>query len=196
MPGLARQAAHLLDTLGIPSADVLGVSLGGGVAQELALRNRQRVGRLVLAATMCGLGGVPGNPLALSLLATPLRYYSPAFLRLTAGLVYGRGTRDELTQEQVTARASRPPSLWGYLGQLVAAAGWTSRPWLHRLRAPTLVLTGDRDPIVPSVNARILASAIPDSRVEVVPGGHLFLLEHTARCALLITKFLHEGHAS
>ena len=93
MHGLARQAAHLLDALGHPDADVLGVSFGGAVAQELTLANPHRVRRLVLASTTCGIGGVPGNPLALALLATPLRYYSPAFLRLTANVLYGPGDR-------------------------------------------------------------------------------------------------------
>ena len=65
MHGLARQAAHVLDALGHPDADVLGVSFGGAVAQELTLANPHRVRRLVLVSTMCGLGGVPGNPLAL-----------------------------------------------------------------------------------------------------------------------------------
>ena len=78
-----RQAAHVLDALGHPDADVLGVSFGGAVAQQLTLAHQHRIRRLVLASTMCGLGGVPGNPLALSLLATPLRYYSPTFMRLT-----------------------------------------------------------------------------------------------------------------
>ena len=89
VPGLARQAAHLLDVLGIPEADVLGVSFGGAVAQQLALDNPHRVRRLVLASTSVGLGGVPGHPLALALLATPLRYYSPSFFRRTAQLLYG-----------------------------------------------------------------------------------------------------------
>jgi poly(3-hydroxyoctanoate) depolymerase len=122
MPGLARQAAHLLDVLGHPRADVLGVSFGGAVAQELAVGNPHRVRRLVLASTMCGLGGVPGNPLALSLLATPLRYYSPAFLRLIAGVLYGPTVtdREELLREQIVAR---PPTVWGYASQLVAGAG-------------------------------------------------------------------------
>jgi poly(3-hydroxyoctanoate) depolymerase len=80
MPKLARQAARLLDVRGLPRVDVLRVSFGGAVAQELVLRNRHRVDRLVLAGTMRGLGGIPGKALALMLLANPLRYYSPTFL--------------------------------------------------------------------------------------------------------------------
>ncbi len=193
MPGLARQAAHLLNSLGHPHADVLGVSFGGAVAQELALGNPHRVRRLVLASTACGLGGVPGNPFALSLLATPLRYYSPAFLRLTAGVLYGPTItpRDDLLREQISARRARPPTLWGYASQLVAGAAWTSLPWLGRIRAPTLVLSGDQDPIVPSRNARILARRIPSARLEVVRGaGHLLVIDRAEHCAAVIARFL------
>jgi poly(3-hydroxyoctanoate) depolymerase len=193
MTGLARQAAHLLDTLGYPHVDVLGVSFGGAVAQELALGNPHRVRRLVLASTTCGLGGVPGNPLALSLLATPLRYYSPTFLRLVAGVLYGPTTtpRDELLRAQIEARHARPPTVWGYASQLVAGAGWTSLPWLGRIAAPTLVLAGDRDPIVPPRNARLLAKRIPSARLHLVHGaGHLLLLDQPERCAEVIADFL------
>ena len=196
MPGLARQAAHLLDALGHPSAYVLGVSYGGAVAQELALGNPHRVRRLVLASTSCGLGGVPGNPLALSLLATPLRYYSPTFLRLTAGVLYGPTIteKEDLLREQINARRARPPTVWGYASQLIAGAGWTSWPWLGRIAAPTLVLAGDHDPIVPPRNARILTRRIPDARLELVPGaGHLLLLDQAERCATLITDFIDRG---
>jgi poly(3-hydroxyoctanoate) depolymerase len=205
MPGLARQAAHLLDALGHPHADVLGVSFGGAVAQELALGNPHRVRRLVLASTGCGLGGVPGNPLAMSLLATPLRYYSPAFLRLTAGVLYGPTVtpREDLLREQISARRARPPTVWGYASQLVAGAGWTSWPWLSRIGAPTLVLAGDRDPIVPPRNARLLARRIPAAQLELVPGaGHLLLLDQPDHCAAIVADFLgHEqgvsaGHGS
>ena len=54
-----------------------------------------------------------------------------------------------LMHQQVNARRSRPPTMWGYLSQLYATAGWTSLPWLHRIAAPTLVVTGGKDPIVP-----------------------------------------------
>jgi pimeloyl-ACP methyl ester carboxylesterase len=79
----------------------------------------------------------------------------------------------------------------GYLSQLFAIAGWTSLPWLSRLRQPTLVVAGDDDPIVPLVNGRMLARLIPDARLHVVPGGgHLFLLERPREMAALITEFL------
>jgi poly(3-hydroxyoctanoate) depolymerase len=191
--GLARQAAHLLDELGLPSAHVLGVSFGGGVAQELALHNPHRVRRLVLASTMCGLGGVPGSPAALALLATPLRYYSPRFLQVTSRWMYGPVSDADSPgmHQHLRARRSRPPTLWGYLGQLYAVAGWTSLPWLHRITRPTLVLTGARDPIVPSVNGRILGARIPDATVHVVPdAGHLLLMDHADECADLIAGFL------
>ena len=192
MAGLARQAAHLLGTLGFPAADVLGVSFGGAVAQALAHVNPERVRRLVLASTTCGVG-VPGHPVALALLATPLRYYSPTFLRLTANALDGPTTNGDGARfrEQMHARQARPPTLWGYMSQLAAAAGWTSLPWLHRLRAPTLVLSGGADRIVAPVNARILAARIPGARLEVVPGaGHLLLMDHGEHCAQSIGEFL------
>src|SRR4029077_701370 len=89
MTGLARVGERLLDALGYPQVDVLGVSFGGGVAQQMALQAPHRVRRLVLASTSCGLGSVPGNPLVLLALADPLRYRSTGFMRLIAPHLYG-----------------------------------------------------------------------------------------------------------
>lgn len=198
MARLARQTVHLLDALGHPDADVLGVSFGGAVAQEVTLSNPHRVRRLVLASTTCGVGGIPGNPFALSLLATPLRYYSPAFMRRTARILYGptESADPEARRHQINARRARPPTLWGYMGQLVAGAGWTSLPWLHRIQSPTLVLAGKADPIVPPANARILASRIPNAQLEIVPGaGHLLLMDRAELCAARIACFLEHPSA-
>ena len=83
------------------------------------------------------------------------------------------------------------PSIRGYLGQLYAISGWTSLPWLHQLKQPTLVLAGDDDPIVPLINARILTRRIPNARLHVITGGgHLFILEQPAAMAALIAGFL------
>jgi poly(3-hydroxyalkanoate) depolymerase len=195
MPGIARTIEAMLGALGYDRVDVLGVSLGGVVAQQLAHQAPRRVRRLVLAATGPGLGGVPGSPRALLALATPRRYYQPDHYRRIAGRVYGgRARRDpDALLHGSPARFVERPSVRGYLGQFYAIAGWTSLPWLHRLRQPTLVLAGDDDPIVPLRNGRVLVRRIPDARLHVVDGGgHLFLLERPAEMAALVTGFLAE----
>ena len=169
MPGQADMAAGLLERLGYDHVDVLGVSFGGAVAQELAHRHPSRVAGLVLAATNCGLGSWPGDPWSTVLLLSPLGYF------LRAG----------------SSRLQRAPTPAGYLTQLYSATGWSSRPWLHRLTQPTLVLAGDDDPLVPLANARQLASAIPDARLAIVDGGdHLFLLNRPVESAKAVADFL------
>jgi len=193
MPGIARTVERMLDALGYEHVDVLGVSLGGVVAQQLAHQAPHRVRRLVLAATGPGLGGMPGSPRVLLSLATPRRYYQPDYYRRIAGRVYGGAARrdpDALLHGSV-ARFIERPSLRGYLGQIYAISGWTSMPWLWRLRQQTLVLAGDDDPIVPLVNGRILARCIPHAQLHIVPGGgHLFVLESPASTAALVAGFL------
>ena len=198
MRGVASTVEQLLDALGYDQVDVLGVSLGGVIAQQLAHQAPQRVRRLVLAATGPGLGGLPGSPRVLLTLATPRRYDQPDSYRRVAGRIYGGAARrdpDALLHGSV-ARFVERPSTWGYLGQLFAISGWTSLPWLGSLRQPTLVLAGDDDPIVPLVNGRILARCIPNARLHVVRGGgHLFLLEQPARIAAVIAGFLERAGA-
>jgi poly(3-hydroxyoctanoate) depolymerase len=193
MPGIARTVERMLDALGYDRVHVLGVSLGGVIAQQLARQAPHRVRRLILAATGPGLGGVPGSPRALLALATPRRYYQPAYYRRIAARVYGGAARrdpDALLHGS-PARFTGRPTLSGYLGQIYAITGWTSLPWLRTLPQPTLVLAGDDDPIVPLINGRILARCIPHAQLHViVGGGHLFLLEQPAETARLITTFL------
>lgn len=196
MPGVADTIERMLSQLGYDTVDVLGVSLGGVMAQQLAHQAPHRVRRLVLAATgpgVAGLGGVPGSPRALLALATPRRYHSPDYYRQVAGSLYGGEARrdpDALLHGSV-ARFSQAPSLRGYYAQLYAISFWTGLPWLWRLRQPTLVLAGDDDPIVPAVNGRILARCIPGARLHIVRGGgHLFLLERPTEIAALVVDFL------
>jgi poly(3-hydroxyalkanoate) depolymerase len=196
MPGLARTVEHTLDALGYDQVDVLGASFGGVLAQQLAHQAPERVRRLVLASTGCGvvgLGGVPGSPRALFALATPRRYESPDYYHRIAGTLYGGEARrdpDALPHGSIV-RFSRAPSMRGYLDQLYAISFWTGLPWLWRLRQRTLVLAGDDDPIVPVINGRILSLVIPHARLEVIHGGgHLFLLERPTELAALIAAFL------
>jgi poly(3-hydroxyoctanoate) depolymerase len=192
MAGLGRLAGALLDRLGIETVDVLGVSFGGGIAQHLAAQAPHRVRRLVLAATSYGLGSVPGNPLALAGMLTPLRYHSNTH-GLFAPLVHGRSSAREpdAADAHERARFARPPHLVGYAWQLVAAGTWATLPSLRRIQAPTLVLAGDADPLIPLANARIIAAAMPDAELVVVRGGgHLVLFERARHTAAIVERFL------
>ena len=188
MAVLARLVVSLLDALALPRADVLGYSWGGVLAQELALQSPDRVRSLVLAATTPGLGGQPPAPWVMAAMMTPLRYYSPAYLRLVAPLIYGATVRGG--EPHVNARRSGPPSLAGYSHQLYAVSGWSSRRWLDQLRAPTLVLASESDRLAPPRNSRILARQIHGADLQVLPGGHLFLLQQPAEAAAVIADFL------
>ena len=193
MPGIARTVERMLDALGYQQVDVLGASLGGVVAQQLARQAPHRVRRLVLAATGPGLGGIPGSPRALLALATPRRYHQPGYYQRIAARIYGGAARRDPDSPRLTlaAESAAGPSLHGYLGQIYAISGWTSLPWLRTLRQQTLVLAGDDDPIVPVANGRILTRCIPHARLHIVRrGGHLFLLDSAAEMAGLVAAFL------
>ena len=193
MPWLAQLVEHLLDRLGYEQVDALGTSWGGALAQQLAHQSPRRVRRLVLAATsagMPGLGGVPGSPRALVALASPRRYRDPDYLATVAGRLYG-GAAFGLPEEHLAARQRRPPSSRGYRHQLWAVQGWTGMLWLRGLEQPTLVLSGDDDPLVPAANGRILARLMPHARLVVVRGGgHLLLLQLAPEMAGLIADFI------
>lgn len=189
----ARLLLQVVDVLGVGTVDVLGFSFGGCVAQELARLAPSRVRRLVLVSTSCGWGSVPGSPLALVALSSPLRYYSPAFFKAVAPVVVGgRGARSTpFLDRQATRRAARPPSARGYWYQLCAASTWSSWAWLHTLQQPTLLIAGDRDQVVPSVNARLMAALLPDSRLRTwSDGGHMLLLDSAAHVAPVVEEFL------
>ena len=192
MRGYATLVEGLLDELGIARADVLGYSWGGALAQQLAHQAPARVRSLVLGATMPGLGGEPPSPLVMTLMATPARYYSRTYLRLVAPYIFGSAPGAAADSPHGTARVSRPPSVLGYLHQLSAITGWSSRRWLKTLAVPTLVMAGSRDPLVRPRNGRILARLIPGARLHVVDGGHLFLLEQPEQACPVIEEFLAE----
>lgn len=190
--GFAAIVVRLMDELGIDRADVLGYSWGGALAQQLVHQAPSRVRRLVLSATMPGVGGQAPTPWVMALMATPARYYSKTYLRLVAPLIFGSHPDKAADSPHGDARLTRPPSLLGYSQQMYAISGWSSRPWLRTLTPRTLVLAGRRDPLVRPRNAVILARAIPGARLHLLDGGHLFLLEQPEDACPVIAAFLDE----
>jgi pimeloyl-ACP methyl ester carboxylesterase len=186
----------LLKHLRIDSAGVLGLSLGGMIAQELARRSPRRVEKLVLASTTCGLGGMPVPLRAWTAIANPARFYSQAHQRKIAPLLYGERIVGDpaLLDEHIEIRRHCRPSMRGHFRQLRASSTWTSRPWLRHLQMPVLVITGSDDRLVPVINGRIIAKAVAHGRLEIIDGGsHVCVLQDTARVAQLIGDFFDEN---
>jgi poly(3-hydroxyalkanoate) depolymerase len=183
--------AGLLDQLGYAQADVLGISWGGGLAQQFALSRPDRVRRLVLVATAPGVLMVPAHPRVLLRMLTPRRHRDPGYAVRVASELYGGSAReDPVMARDVLHTASRLGPPRGYYYQLIAMLGWTSLPWLPRLRPPTLILAGDDDPIIPLANARIMKWLIPRSRLHVYHGGHLELAADAKRLSAAVEAFL------
>jgi pimeloyl-ACP methyl ester carboxylesterase len=190
IPGLAALAGSVLDYLGVERADVLGFSLGGIVAQQLAHDAPAKIRRLALAGTACGWGGMPPTYEALALLSMPLRYRSRPLYDLTNRLL-GAADRDLLARVSrlSDARLRYPPTLLGYAFQLTAGALWSSLPWLASVETATLVLGGEDDQIVPAANAVQLARLLPTSRLQLVPAGHLMLFDPDGPALALLESF-------
>jgi len=182
MPQLAADAAALLDRLGIESAHVHGLSMGGMIAQELALRFPERVRGLILGGT------TPGGPLAARPTLAELRA-----VRGLGSLVFSREFRErhpERVRELLRHfRAHRAPPR-SMLTQLWASVYHDTVSRLGDIQAPTLVMHGDADGMTPLANARLLAERIPDAELAVLPGaGHAFLLEQPEATRDLIVEW-------
>jgi pimeloyl-ACP methyl ester carboxylesterase len=191
---LTELTERLLDRLGYDRVDVLGYSFGGLVAQFLARRAPDRVGRLVLAATTPGWGGVPGTLWTLGQMSTPLRYYWRPYYETVIGDLMGGRARsdDEFVRRHGDARQLSPPTPLGYLWQVLALIGNPGTlGWLHELTCQTLVVAGDDDPVMPLANGLLLARHIPQARLLVAAGeGHLLLMDGMSRVLPAINSFL------
>jgi len=188
---LASIADKLMRRLGhTGQMDVLGVSWGGALAQQFAHQFPARCRRLVLASTSPGAIRVPGKLSVLMKLMMPRRYTDPDYLHEIGGEIYGGVYRRDPALLKEHSRHMRSPGGRGYLYQLIATWGWTSLPWRHSLRQPTLVMHANDDPIVPLINARILVASIPNAELHVVNDGHLLLVTQAREAAPVLERFL------
>jgi len=186
---LSMLASGVLDKLGYGQVDVLGVSWGGALAQQFALQNPRRCRRLILAATSQGVLMAPPRLSVLTKFMTARRFNDANYRKEIAGEIYGGKARSR----NPPVEEFRKTSGRGYLYQQLALIGWTSVPWLPFLRQKTLVLAGDDDPVIPLVNARIMATLIRDCRLHVFDDGHLFLISCAEESATVVRAFLEIG---
>ncbi|MFT3808875.1 MAG: alpha/beta fold hydrolase [Micropepsaceae bacterium] len=185
--GACYTAATILDRFGFGDVDVLGVSWGGAMAQQFALQYRRRTKKLILAATSMGMVMVPGNYDVLSKMATPQRYTDPEYMMKNFEKLYG----DDPDMHGRHRIHITPPTVRGYVYQLLAMIGWTSAPFLPFLSTPTLILTGSKDRIVPAINGRMMHKLLPNSEIyNVAGGGHLFIVSRLAEIMPVMRTFL------
>lgn len=195
MANYAWLARGVMRKLGIDRADVLGYSWGGLLAQQFAAQYPHRVRKLVLACTAVGIGSWPHSPKVARYMITPRRYYSLETFRKAAPVIYGGRYRTDPEAADIAFanRETHKPSLLGYAAQLCASATYSAWQLGAFIGAPTMVIAGDQDPIIPTINQKILNKLVPGSRLHLVEGaGHLLLIDRPADSATAIEAFLAE----
>ncbi len=197
IPMFAADTAGLLSCLGMPRAHVLGASLGGFIAQEFVLANPDMVDRLVLVSTSFGgpnsvptpkettmamLAGRTGDP------ETDIRNNFKLFTSAA-----WQEAEPEIVTQYVQWRVAHPQPLPAYQRQAMAVPGYSSEDRLGQIKAPTLIMHGEQDRVVPVQNARLLAERIPGARLTIFSGGgHAFSIEMAEQFNRAVIAFLQE----
>lgn len=192
---MARDVVGVLDDAGIARAHVLGLSLGGMIAQSLATHHPDRVDGLVLAATTSGLPFGYSMPARSALLVTAglgMRPETKMRRNLENALSAETVKNKPELVERLTAHVSaRPTTPEMGSAQAMAGARYFNRRGPEAISARTLVLHGDADTVVDPRNARMLASRIPDAELVILPGlGHLLSWEDPGAFVDAVTSFL------
>ncbi|HEY0384914.1 MAG TPA: alpha/beta hydrolase, partial [Pyrinomonadaceae bacterium] len=192
---IAADVAHLLKALGIAGAHILGASFGGFVAQEFALAYPYLTRSLILCCT--SFGGprhVPPSPQTLLALASTKGLNTQERVRENLLLAFSAEyveTHREEVERVIELRARNPVPEYVYLHQLQAAMSFSTEPRIHEIEAPTLVVTGDRDVIVPQENSLNLAARIPRAELRIIEGGsHTFFIERAPEFNRVVLEFI------
>jgi 3-oxoadipate enol-lactonase len=195
---MARDVAAVVRAAGAAPANLVGVSLGGMIAQEVAIEHPDCVDALILAATTPGWpSGYPMPARTLSLLVATARMPEEVAVRRYVENALSAATlrqRPELVEELIEHRRRRPTDQRVWLAQVNAGAAYAGNLRQSRIRARTLVLHGDADSVVDPRNAKLLAERIPDARLVILPGlGHLFFWEDPDAFVRPVLDFLLAG---
>jgi pimeloyl-ACP methyl ester carboxylesterase len=193
---LADDTAALMDHLGIASAHIIGVSMGGMIAQEFVLRHPQKVGSLVLGCT------TPGGPNAIRAAGISSGAYSTQPMtpeergKALAEAAFSKGylaQHPEIIASMVESRRSRPIDNTAFPHRMKAAMEHNTYDRLGEIRSPTLVITGKDDALISWENSRLLAERIKGAeQVILEPAGHCFWLEQPEKSRDAIAGFIRQ----
>ncbi len=186
----AALAADLLAALGYEAVAAMGISWGGPLAQQFTRENPRLVKKLVLAVAPPGNLMVPGRPGVYWRMAHIKRFSDRNYMRSIASHIYGGTIRSDDSPLDEHIERLQAPGRRGYLYQALAMWGWTSLAWIRQLRLPTLIIQGEDDPMVPNLNARIMACLLPDARLEFVDCGHMLILTRVPEVSGMVREFI------
>ena len=199
IPAMADDAAGLLSVLGIERAHVLGISIGGMIAQDFAIRHAARVQGLVLGCTGCGPAhSVPAPPETMAklgqMMGLPAEERVRAYWALTVTPEFLESGND-LLEEMIQMVRAAPEELVRLQAtmalQFGAITAHTSYDRLEEIKAPTLVIHGDTDALVPAANGEMIHEKIAGSQMHIIAGvGHCFFWEKPEESADVIVEFL------
>jgi pimeloyl-ACP methyl ester carboxylesterase len=195
MEEMADDAARVLDAAAVESAYVMGVSMGGVIAQESALRHPDRVRGLILGCTHpSGRDALRASPEAVAMLFDRTPRSPREAIEASVPFIYADDTARDLVEEDVTVRMRWPlraKAYWAQLDAMRRHEGLLDR--LRSLTTPTLVVHGDADRLVQPGNAQLIADAVPGARLEWLKGAsHVFWTDRPAETVRLVSEFLAE----
>jgi 3-oxoadipate enol-lactonase len=196
---MASDAAAVLDAAGVSSAHVFGISMGGMIAQEFALQYPARTRSLILG---CTAAGGPSAVRAESKVTDVLfaRDMTPEQAReAILPYIYDAATPREKIDEDTRVRERWLPTPAGYMAQLQAILAWEGYSRIAQITAPTLVIHGKSDALVPPGNGELIAGRIPGAKLILLEhASHLFLTDQTEQAHQAILEFLlsHVAHVA
>jgi pimeloyl-ACP methyl ester carboxylesterase len=193
MGSMAKDAAALLGELGISRTAVLGISMGGNVAQELALAQPSLVSSLVLGCTNCGPShSVPQSPETIArfgqIASLPPNEQTREFCVAMVSPNFAREESDTLDALIAMHMGTAPETFSHHMGAIMTFDSYDRLP---DIRARTRIIHGDQDIVIPAANATVLEERIPNADVRIMDGaGHMFVWERPQEAAEMITEFL------
>jgi pimeloyl-ACP methyl ester carboxylesterase len=188
---MASDAAAVLDAAHVQSAHVFGVSMGGMIAQEFALQHPDRVLSLILGCTASGgPHAVQPEPAALQTLMRQGMTPEQAKEAIIP-FIYDASTPRERIDEDMAIRMKWYPTPQGYIGQLQGIMGWEAYSRIAQIMAPTLVIHGETDRLVPAANGRLIAERIPGAKLVLIPrASHIFETDQPGAAHQAVLEFL------
>jgi pimeloyl-ACP methyl ester carboxylesterase len=189
---MAADAAAVLDAAGVDSAHVYGVSMGGMIAQEFALAYPKRVRSLILGCTAAGgPNAVRAEPEVTQLLMARGQMTPEEAAQAAIPFIYDPSTPRERIDEDLAVRREWFPRPDAYMNQLQGILAWEAYSRLDQIKAPTLVIHGETDRLVPPGNGELIAARIPNAKLIKIPhASHIYFTDQPEAAHRPVVEFL------